>query len=265
MSMDHISLLAEGLTAYAIERQNGIERNQPPDTPPWAEQRRGWIEDILQNYSEMDGTVNGKDLINSFDKRLEQAGKCFAVEPASVKLQRDTIRSLQSYASKLEHQPGDPRHKMMNVYKLLEDMIFHLSWNSRVNGLWDAISQLEQALPRLTARQPIRFTRILLGGEIGPGDTGFVSGTVSTAEEVMDTELYAEVSQRYPEVDEWPAVCVIYNCGEREMPFDVRDATEFDLELMRMAGVRFLDLPGLRWCGTSELRCSTEPDMTIKM
>ena len=38
--------VAMGLTAYAIERQNGFERYQPEDSPPWQEQRRFWTDAI---------------------------------------------------------------------------------------------------------------------------------------------------------------------------------------------------------------------------
>lgn len=43
-----IPLVAEGLTAYAIERQNGVERHLPPDGPSWADRRRFWTDAILQ-------------------------------------------------------------------------------------------------------------------------------------------------------------------------------------------------------------------------
>ncbi len=260
-----INAIFEGLTTYAIERQNGMERHQPPDATPWAETRRAWISGILQGMAELESIDSGPELLERFDQRLEQAGQCFAVETASVRMQRETIRGLQNYASALERQGGDPRPRMKQVYDLLEDMVTHLSWDSRANGLWDALDQLEQSLPRLTAQQPIRFTRILLGGEIGPGDSGFVSGVVRTAEEVMDTELYAEQTRQHPEMTEWPAICVTYNGGGRDIPIGLRDATEFDLELMRMAGTRFLDLPSVRWCGTRELRCVPEPAETMTM
>ena len=40
----NIPLTAERLTAYAVERQNGIERHQPPGTPSWMELRRFWTD-----------------------------------------------------------------------------------------------------------------------------------------------------------------------------------------------------------------------------
>ena len=43
--------VAMGLTAYAIERQNGFERYQPEDSPPWQEQRRFWTDAILQGIA----------------------------------------------------------------------------------------------------------------------------------------------------------------------------------------------------------------------
>ena len=48
MNRFNIPLVAEGLTAYAIERQNGWERHQPEGAPPWQAQRRLWTDAILQ-------------------------------------------------------------------------------------------------------------------------------------------------------------------------------------------------------------------------
>ena len=44
----NIPVTAEGLTAYAIERQNGWERHRPDGALPWAELRRFWTDAILQ-------------------------------------------------------------------------------------------------------------------------------------------------------------------------------------------------------------------------
>ena len=51
----NIPLTAERLTAYAVERQNGIERHQPPGTPSWMELRRFWTDTILQGMARLDG------------------------------------------------------------------------------------------------------------------------------------------------------------------------------------------------------------------
>ena len=50
-----IPLVAEGLTAYAIERQNGWERHQPEGAPTWAERRRFWTDAILQGMARLEG------------------------------------------------------------------------------------------------------------------------------------------------------------------------------------------------------------------
>ncbi len=40
MGTKKLSVLADRLTAYAIECQNGTERHQPPGSRPWMERRR---------------------------------------------------------------------------------------------------------------------------------------------------------------------------------------------------------------------------------
>ena len=47
--------VAMGLTAYATERQNGWERRRPEGAPPWQEQRRFWIDAVLQGMARLDG------------------------------------------------------------------------------------------------------------------------------------------------------------------------------------------------------------------
>ena len=84
MSSFNIALAEEGLTAYAIERQNGIERHQRQDEPPWSETRRFWIDAILQGMARLDGVRPDPKQMERFDQRLAQARGSFAAEPPPV-------------------------------------------------------------------------------------------------------------------------------------------------------------------------------------
>ena len=104
MSRFNIPLVTEGLTAYAIERQNGWERNQPKGAPPWQEQRRLWTDAILQGMARLERQTPDPKLMEQFDHDLEQAGGSAATVPASPQLQRATIQNLRRFVTALGHR-----------------------------------------------------------------------------------------------------------------------------------------------------------------
>ena len=264
MDRFNIPLVAEGLTAYAIEWQNGFERSSPSAyTPTWAETRRLWTDAILQGIARLECREPDSALMEQFDRQLEQARGSFATAPASPRLQKETIRSLRNFVRALESAGDDHRRQIAMVGDLLEDMVVHLPWDSRKNGVYTAGDEAESALVRLTAQMPIRFSRVLLGWETGPCISGFVSGAVRDADAVRETALYNEASRQYPEVSDWPTLCVTYAGGNRETALGTIDATEFDLRVMNRTGDRFLDRLGIRWLGGPyELTVTIGPAMT---
>lgn len=93
----------------------------------------------------------------------------------------------------------------------------------------------------MTAPMPIRFTRILLGGDAGPHwESGFVSGSVTSTEAVKHTAVYQDAVRKYPEVSSWPALCTVYVGADTRIPSGAADASSFDLEIMNRAGNSFL-------------------------
>ncbi|WP_300561058.1 hypothetical protein [uncultured Oscillibacter sp.] len=83
MNRFNIPLVAEGITAYAIERQNGWERHQPEGAPPWQAQRRLWTDAILQGMARLEEQVPDPKLMEQFDRELEQASGSAAPVPAA--------------------------------------------------------------------------------------------------------------------------------------------------------------------------------------
>lgn len=240
------NLVAEGLTAYAVERQNGFERHQPQGAPPWAESRRFWTNAVLQGMVRLEGGIPGPEMMERFDQQLEEARGCAAVEPLSPAAQKELVRSLRGYVSALE---GTGQHRGLQVAavrELLEDMASHLPWDSAANGLDQARDEVGSVLLRMTARKPLHFTRILLGGETGPGGEDYVSGAVTDVDGIRGTRLFAQLSQEYPEVDEWPAIATVWLCGGQEVAAATIPADELELKAIREAGARFLDRPGVR-------------------
>ena len=253
-----MNIAAEGLITYAIERQIGFENHQKRWDPVQPETRNGWIRNILQGMAEMDETEGSTNLPDELDRRLTLVQECFAVEPASLPLQRETIRGLRKYINALEQRERDPRPQIQQVAKLLVDMSVWPGWNRKSNGVLSASEQAWDALPRLTEMQPIRFTRVLIGGDLGPGGVEYVSGAITTPEEAARTELFAELRTNHPEVENWPSICTIYICGQDP----VRDATEFDLEIIRDEGGRFHKRAGVRLVSSKEMKiCSSQ--MTV--
>ena len=237
-----------GLTAYAIERQNGCERHQPESTQPWAERRRLWTDAILQGMARLDGLTPDPKLMEQFDRELEQARGSAAAVPASLQLQRGTIQNLRNFVTALE-DTGDDRRRQVNVVReLLEDMASHLPWTGKDNRLDLARDEAERSLVRMTAQMPIRFTHIVLGGDAGPHwASGFVSGCVKDEEAVKQSSVYRGAVRDYPEITNWAALCVAYVGRGLPSALGTVDASDFDLEIMNRTGNRFLDEYGVRW------------------
>ena len=288
MNRFDIRRVAMGLTAYAVERQNGCERHlvgassislTPPQAagfahsaapplpiesaalgfdgaptkgaPPWREQRRLWTDAILQGMARLDGLTPDPKLMEQYDLELRQAQGCYFFTPATRQTQKDTIRELRRFVAALE-AAGDDRRRQVNVVReLLEDMSLHPHWwDGKDNGLDLACDEADRALVRMTAQMPIRFTRILLGGDAGPHwASGFVSGCVRDAEAVRQTAVYQDALRDYPEITSWPALCTVYAGRNLPTALGTADASDFDLEIMNRTGDRFLDERGVRWLG----------------
>lgn len=250
MSRFNIPLVAECLTAYAIERQNGWERSQPKGAPPWQEQRRLWTDAILQGMARLERQTPDPKLMEQFDHDLEQAGGSAATVPASPQLQRATIQNLRRFVTALEDTGDDRRRQVNMVREVMEDMASHLPWAGGNNGLDFARDEAERSLARMTARMPIRFTRVLLGGDAGPHwATGFVSGCVEDADAVRQTPVYQGAIRDYPEIADWPALCTVYVGHDLSSALGTVDASSFDLEIMNRAGDSFLKEQGVRCVG----------------
>ena len=245
-----IRRVAIGLTAYAIERQHSYELHQPGGAPPWAEQRRLWTDAILQGMARLDGLEPDPKLMEQFDLELEQAHGCYFTVPATQQMQKDTIQELRRFVARLE-TTGDDRRQVNVVQELLEDMSLHPHWwNGKNNSIDLACDEADRALVRMTAQMPIRFTRILLGGDAGPHwASGFASGSVTDEAAVKKTTVYQEAIRKYPEVAEWPALCTVYAGRGLSNALETVDASDFDLEIMNRIGDRFLDERSVRCLG----------------
>ena len=250
MEKFNVRRVAEGLTAYAIEQQHSYERRQPEEAPPWAEQRRLWTDAILQGMARLDGLTPDPRLMEQFDLELEQARGCYFITPASQQTQKDVVMELRRFVAALEATGDDRRRQIAAVGDLLEDMATHRSWGWTENGLSHAIEETEGALVRMTAQMPIRFTRILLGGDAGPHwASSFVSGSVIDEENVRRSAVYQEAVRKCPEVTNWPALCTVYVGRGLPSALGTVDALDFDMEIMNRTGDRFLKAQGVHCVG----------------
>lgn len=253
--------VAEGLTAYAIERQYGVERHQRQGDPNWMEQRHFWTDAILQGMARLNGGQPDQTLMERFDHELERAQSGCFFTPATHQMQKDTVRELRRFVSALEATGDDRRRQVDVVWRLLEDMSLHLPWASKNNDLSLACGEAESTLRRMTAQMPIRFTRILLGGDAGPHwASGFASGSVTDAEAVKQTAIYREAVRDYPEVKSWPALCTVYVGRDLPSALGTVDASAFDLEIMNRAGDCFVNDRGVRWVsGAYQMTIPVDP------
>lgn len=259
MEKFNLPLVAEGLTAYAIERQNGFERHRPDGAPPWTEQRRFWTDAVLQGMARLEGREPDLTIMEQYDHELEQA-RGSLTSPALPQLQNGTVRELHSFVSALAATGDDRRRQINAVRELLEDMTSHLPWAGAGNVLDHARDEADRALVRMTAQAPLRFTHILMGGDSGPWASGFVSGCVHDAEAVKGTVVYQDAVRQYPDIQNWVTSCVTYvGCGLPSALGTV-DASAFDLEIMNRAGDSFLKEQGVRWLsGPYQMTVEVEP------
>lgn len=250
MGKKRILVMADRLTVYAIERQNGFERHQPPDGSPWSERRRFWTDAILQGMARLEGLTPNPGWMKQFDRRLEAARGCSAIETLPAREQTVLIRGLSRYISALETAGGDRRRQIAVVRDLLEDMASYLPWTGAGNGLDIARDGAERALVRMTAQMPICFTRVLLGGDAGPfWESGFVSGCAVDDESVKRSSVYQNAIRKYPEITDWPALCTVYVGHGLSSALGTVDASGFDLEIMNRAGDSFLKEQDIRCVG----------------
>lgn len=241
----NLSRAADELTTYAAERQAGFEQHRPGNSFHLPETRNEWVRDILRGMAEVNG-VDGGELTARFNQQLEEAHGCFGVEMLPPAGRKHAVQALRQYASALDHLDGDQRGRLMRVRDLLEDMADYLPWDPRAIGIYPARDQVTEQLLRLTAQRPIRFTRILLGGELDPGGIEFLPGMVNDEGAVRRTQEFQRLIVEYPKREEWPALCVVCMGGGRREDAGTIDADGLDMAVIRQAGETFMKRPEVR-------------------
>lgn len=235
---------AEELTMYAAVRLVGFEQHRMGDGFHQPEVRNEWIKNILQGMAEVCGE-DAAPLLEAFDRRLEDASGSAGVELLSPTDQRHTVQSLRQYVSTLERTEGDQRSRLYNVKKLLEDMSAYLPWKMSETGIYPARDEVERVLLQAVARRPIRFTRVLIGGETDPGGIEFLPGVVTDADadEVRRTREFQRVAVEYPERDEWPTMRIVCVGGRQQPTANAIDADDLDMAVIRENGESFMARP----------------------
>lgn len=220
-----------------------------------------WISTVLKEMDGLDGGPSG--LLHRYNKRMKEAETLIAAEPAPIELQRGTIKGLSEYVSALSRMAGDNRHEIFAVRELLDDMGSHLPWAGSSDIQSKVINQANRELRRMTAQQPIRFTRLLLGWEGGPAGSTFLPGLVTQADEILASDFFDEMRWRHRDYAKWLALCVAYTGGGRG--HYLYDADEFDVGIMNEAGDDFLKEPGIVCLGgPHEIAVICRHDMTMQ-
>lgn len=83
---------------------------------------------------------------------------------------------------------------------------------------------------------------IVLGGDTGPHwGFGYASGGVTDVEAVKQTPVYRKTVEMYPEIKNWPTLCVVYVGAGLPFACGTVDASDYDLEIMSRTGTKILD------------------------
>ena len=248
----NLSRAARELAVYAAERQIGFERHQGSQI--WQPMERNeWIRGILRGMAEMSGADPG-EFTGILDQRLEEADNAFAMIPLSLPEKHHMIQSLCRYVDGLERLDGDQRARVKDVARLLDDISACLSWDASRIGVYPARDQAEAQLLRMTVRRPIRFTRVLIGGDFDPGGVEFMPGLVNDAKGVRGAQLFQQVCREYPERKEWPAICTVCLGNGGRLDSGVIDADDLDMAVIREAGDRILKQPWISLVPPRQLR-----------
>ena len=229
----------------ATQRLVGFEQHRLGDAYRQPETRHEWIRDILKGMAEAYGQ-GAVPLLQSFDQRLEEARAASAVEVLPPSGQEHMIRSLGRYASTLERVQGDQRFRLSHTRELLEEVCAYLPWDSDANGARAVRDQVWGQLQRAVAQRPIRFTRVVLGGDLDPGGIEFLPGMVDDAERVRHTREFERLTVEYQDREEWPALCIVCMGGGRRLAADAIDADGLDMAVIRETGEAFMKRPEVR-------------------
>ncbi len=261
MDKSNFHLTVEELTVYAAQRLVGFEQHRLGDAYRQPETRREWIRDILNGMAEVYGQ-DAAPLLHSFDQRLEDARASSAVEVLPPSGQKHMIQSLGRYASALERAQGDQRSRLSHTRKLLEEVCAYLPWDPDANGARAVRDQVWGQLQRAVAQRPIRFTRVVLGGDLDPGGIEFLPGVVNDVEPVRRTQEFQRLTLEYPKREEWPALCVVCMGGGR-LAADAIDADGLDMAVIREAGEAFMKRPEVRPICTHQLAVPVQEQIRV--
>ena len=163
------------------------------------------------------------------------------------------IRSLGRYVSALGRMEGDQRFRIFHARELLEEVCAYLPWDPDVNGARSARDRAWEQLQRAVAQRPIRFTRVVLGGDLDPGGIEFLPGMVNDVESVRHTREFERLTVEHPQREAWPALCVVCMGGGRQLAADTIDADGLDMAVIREAGEVFMKRPEVRPVWTHQL------------
>ena len=236
---------SEGLALYAAQRLVGYEQNRLGDSFCQPETRHEWIRDIIQGMAEVCGQ-DAAPLLRAFDQRLDAASGSSNIEPLPLNRQKYAVQNLRRYVSALGRMEGDQRARIFAVKKLLEDVGAYLPWDVGATGVYPAREETEQALLRAVAQRPIRFTRVLLGGELDPGGVEYLPGMVNDVEAVRRTREFQRLTLEHPKREEWPALCIVCMGGGRQAESNTIDADGLDMAVIREYEREFMKRPGVR-------------------
>lgn len=236
---------SEGLALYAARRLAGYRQGRFGDAFCQPETRHEWIRDIIQGMAEVCGQ-DAAPLLRAFDQWLDAASGSSNIEPLPLNRQKYTVQNLRRYVSALGRMEGDQRARIFAVKKLLEDVGAYLPWDVGATGVYPVREETGQALLRAVAQRPIRFTRVLLGGELEPGGVEYLPGMVNDVEAVRHAREFQRLTLEHPKREEWLALCIVCMGGGRQAESNTIDADGLDMAVIREYEREFMKRPEVR-------------------
>ena len=122
----NIQQAAKGLISHAVEQQNGWERPLQEGHLPWPEQRRLWVDAVLQGMARLKGQEPDPSLMKQYEDAMKHG-----FPPSTVRRRRATNQNFRNFVSAMEETGNDHRRQVDVIGDLLEDISLDFSWGDQ--------------------------------------------------------------------------------------------------------------------------------------
>lgn len=137
----------------------------------------------------------------------------------------------------------EPMEVLFAIQECLDDIASYLPWDVRTSGLYHARDIVDAICCKCLARQPIKFTRIIMGGDKGPCDSEIIADNIKAPVDLARTALFGAMCAGNPEEANWCAIYTTFagNYGRGAL----RIPTPQELSFLNYLDTKLLSIEGV--------------------